>query len=194
MNKIKEESLFNNGFFEFLRVEEEHEIRGEKRIITRNMVRRPPGVRAIILDRENQKILLSKEFRYELDDFDYRLPGGKVFDDLKSYQEALNNNLIEVATRNAVIKEVQEEVGIVINNPELLHVSFDGAGVIWDLFYFLITDYQVIKNGQELEENEFVDGFVWKTYDEIVEMCITGQMKETRTIGVLLPFLLKKMK
>ena len=76
-----EKSVFNNGFLEFLETEEEHTINNQKKIIKRKMVRRPPGVRALILNKnDNQKILLSKEFRYELDKWDYRLPGGKVFD------------------------------------------------------------------------------------------------------------------
>lgn len=190
----REESLFDNGFFEFLRIEEEYDINGEKRIVKQNMVRRPPGIRAIILNQENQKILLSHEFRYELNDWDYRLPGGKVFDDLNSYKEALKCGTVEEATTQAVFKEVKEEVGLSISNPELLQISCDGAGVIWDLFYFLIKDYQVLENGQTLEEDEVIDGFVWKTVDEVIEMCILGQIKEARTVSVLLPFLLKMQK
>ncbi len=38
---------------------------------------RSPGVRLIIV-KDNQ-MLITKEFRGELDDYDYRLPGGKVF-------------------------------------------------------------------------------------------------------------------
>lgn len=194
MTKKKEESLFDNGFFEFLKVEEEYEIHGEKRIVTRNMVRRPPGIRAIILDTEKQQILLSKEFRYELESFDYRLPGGKVFDDLQSYKEALQSGDVEEAVMQAVFKEVKEEVGIIVSNPKPLCVSPDGAGVVWDLFYFLITDYQIIENGQELEENEIVDDFVWKSFDEIIDMCIDGQIKEARTVGVLLSCILKEQR
>lgn len=72
----KEQSIFNNGFFEFLETEEEFTVDNQKKVIRRTMVRRPPGIRALIVNEENQ-ILLSKEFRYELNDWDYRLPGGK---------------------------------------------------------------------------------------------------------------------
>jgi len=33
------------------------------------------------------KILLSREYRSELDRYDYRLPGGKVFDTLAEYHD-----------------------------------------------------------------------------------------------------------
>ncbi len=57
------------------------------------MVRRPPGIRALIVNNDNQ-ILLSKEFRYELNDWDYRLSGGKVFESLNDYKVALENNTV----------------------------------------------------------------------------------------------------
>ena len=84
----KENATFNNGFFEFLEVEEEFNVDGKIKQVKRNMVRRPPGIRALIVN-ENEQILLSKEFRYELNDWDFRLPGGKVFDSLEDYKVSL---------------------------------------------------------------------------------------------------------
>ena len=55
----KEHSIFDNGFFEFLETEEEFKIDNQTKYIKRNMVRRPPGIRALIVNRKNQ-ILLSK--------------------------------------------------------------------------------------------------------------------------------------
>lgn len=63
-----EKSVFNNRFFEFLETEEEFNIDGEIRHIKRRMVRRPPGIRDLIINEEKKQILLSKEFRYELND------------------------------------------------------------------------------------------------------------------------------
>lgn len=186
---MKEESLFDNGFFEFVRTEERFIVDGNEKMIKRNMVRRPPGIRAIIINKKGE-ILLSHEFRYELNAFDYRLPGGKVFDTLKDYQESIKNNTVDEFVKKAVFREVREEVGIEIKNSELYKVSHDGAGVIWDLFYFIIRDYEVIPNGQILEENEIVDGFVWKSFDEIIEMCGSGMIHEDRTVGVLLSYIL----
>lgn len=40
-------------------------------------VARAPGVRLILDDQKAGKILLTREFRRELGDYDYRLPGGK---------------------------------------------------------------------------------------------------------------------
>ena len=185
-----EKSVFNNGFFEFLETEDEFIIDGKPRNIKRTMVRRPPGIRALIID--NDKILLSKEFRYELNDWDYRLPGGKVFDSLNEYKESLNNDDVMQHVEKTVPKEVLEEVGLIVNNPKLIKISKDGAGVIWDLYYYEITDFKVSDSGPMLEENEVIDGFVWKTFDEVIDLCINKDIHEDRSIGVLLTYILDR--
>ncbi len=187
-----EKSVFNNGFLEFLETEEEHTINNQKKLIKRKMVRRPPGVRALILNKnDNQKILLSKEFRYELDKWDYRLPGGKVFDTLDLYKEAIARNDVQKYVDESVAKEVLEEVGLIVKSQKLLKISHDGAGVIWDLFYYEIKDYEESLDGAHLEENEFVEGYVWKSFDEIIKMCIEQKINEERTVGVLLSYILE---
>ena len=187
-----EKSVFNNGFLEFLETEEEHTINNQKKIIKRKMVRRPPGVRALILNKnDNQKILLSKEFRYELDKWDYRLPGGKVFDTLDLYKEAIARNDVQKYVDKSVAKEVLEEVGLIVKSQKLLKISHDGAGVIWDLFYYEIKDYEESLDGAHLEENEFVEGYVWKSFDEIIKMCIEKKINEERSVGVLLSYILE---
>ncbi len=85
-----------------------------------------------------------------------------------------------------VPKEVLEEVGLKISNPKLLKVSIDGAGVIWDLYYFEIKDYIKSETGPQLEENEIINGYNWFKFEEIVEMCRKGLIHEDRTVGVLL--------
>lgn len=189
----KEHSIFDNGFFEFLETEEEFKIDNQTKYIKRNMVRRPPGIRALIVNRKNQ-ILLSKEFRYELNSWDYRLPGGKVFDSLNEYKIALNNNTVMENVLKTVPKEVLEEVGLIISNPKLLKISLDGAGVIWDLYYFEIKEYMKSETGAQLEEDEIINGYMWYNFDEIIKMCKNEEIHEDRTVGVLLSYILNYKK
>lgn len=191
MKKI--ESLYSNGIFEFLNIEEDFTIDDNIKKIKRKLVRRPPGIRAIIINKDNE-ILLSKEFRYELNAFDYRLPGGKVFDTIEEYQDSLTNNTLEDNVFKTVNKEVLEEVGLIIHNPTLIKVSHDGASVEWDLYYFEIKDYEVSADGNHLEENEFVSGYDFYSFDEIIKMCQENKIHEDRSIAVLLTYILKKDK
>ena len=187
-----EKSLFNNGFFEIVQSEKEYNIDNNKKVIKRNFVRRPPGIRALIVDKQEEKILLSKEYRYELEGWDYRLPGGKVFEDLESYKQAIKEDNVLEHVEKTVPKEVEEEVGLLIKNQKLLKISNAGAGVEWDLYYYEITDYEIDSTGQKLEEEEIIEGYIWKSYDEIIKMCIENKIHEERTVGVLLTYILKK--
>lgn len=186
--------MFNNGFFEFLETEEDFFIDGETKHIKRTMVRRPPGIRALIVNQSKKQILLSKEFRYELNGWDYRLPGGKVFDTLEDYKKSLELGDIMEHVERTVPKEVLEEVGVIVHYPKLLKFSKDGAGVIWDLYYYEITDFEISESGPQLEENEFVSGFVWKSYEEIIELCMNKEIHEDRTVGMLLTYILEHKK
>ncbi len=150
--------------------------------------RRSPGVRALIVSGE--RILLSKEYRTEIGGFDFRLPGGKVFDRLEEYKQHISEDLISYA-KEAVKKEVREEVGLLVNDPKLLKVSKAGATVEWDLYYFLISDFEVNKKGQELEDGEDIS-FSWYTLKEVEGICTSGRMQEDRSVGVVLSYLIKK--
>lgn len=185
----KERLLFDNGFFEFLETEEDFIIENQEKHVKRNMVRRPPGIRALIVNKNNE-ILLSKEFRYELNAWDYRLPGGKVFDSLNDYKISLENDTVMENVFKTVPKEVLKEVGLIVNNPKLLKISLDGAGVIWDLYYFEIKDYKKSENGPQLEDDEIINGYKWYSFNEIINMCQNNKIQEDRTVGVLLTYIL----
>lgn len=118
---------------------------------TLEFARRSPGVRLIIP--KGDKILLSKEFRHEVGGYDYRLPGGKVYDSLDEYNSALKSNVdISEAAKQAAIKEAREEAGINIKDLNFIHKSICGATVVWDLFYFVVNGFD--QSTQELGEGE----------------------------------------
>jgi len=160
-------------------VEEKH---GNK---TFEFARRSPGVRALIID--GNKMLLSKEFRVEINGYDYRLPGGKVFDTLEEYRKHLGEDLVEFAKR-AVEAEVSQEVGLKIKNPNLIKVSKAGATIIWDLYFFEIMEFT--KGKQHTEDGEDIT-FDWYAFDEVKKFCRDNQIQEDRSVAVILNYLLK---
>lgn len=99
--------------------------------------RRPPGVRIIIT--KEKKILLSREYRLEQKKYDYRIPGGKVMDTLQEFRD-FGGNILE-KSKEAAKKEAKEEVGVIVNNLELFHISHCGANIEWDLYYYVTTDF-----------------------------------------------------
>ncbi|AHB42256.1 NUDIX hydrolase [Candidatus Saccharibacteria bacterium RAAC3_TM7_1] len=154
------------------------------------VARRAPGVRLIICDEENGKILLTKEYRQELGEWDYRLPGGKVFDSLEEYETHRNggDDIIEAAKKQA-INEAQQEAGIEIANLELYKKSVLGATVEWNLYVFATTNWQASVHGQELEVGEKIEADNWFSFDEAKKMILDGAIQEERIALILLQWL-----
>ena len=138
-------------------------------------------------------MLLTKEYRYELQDWDYRLPGGKVYDKLEEYRGALKKDSILSDVNVAIKKELFEEVGIEVNNPYLYYISKAGSTIIWDLYYFLIEDFKFLEEGQHLEEGEFIS-CQWFTFDEVIKLITSNLIKEDRSIGVISRFIMESKK
>ncbi|MBI5644517.1 NUDIX domain-containing protein [Candidatus Kaiserbacteria bacterium] len=164
-------------------VEQEVEQAGKK--LRFEFARRSPGVRLIIP--RGDSVLITKEFRYELGEHDYRLPGDKVFDTLDAYNAALKSGVnICDAAEQAAIKEAREEAGIEVKELSLFHTSVCGATVVWDLFYFLVKNFDDAK--QHLEAGEDIT-FEWVSREAARGMCLDGSIREERSALVLLRYL-----
>lgn len=154
------------------------------------VARRAPGVRLIIHDEAKGKILLTKEFRHELGEWDYRLPGGKVFDSLDEYEaHRQSGDDIDVAAHTKAMEEAKQEAGVEIAELELYKKSVLGATVEWDLYVFETNNWQLSVEGQELEVGEKIEADNWVTYDEARSMILRGSMQEERIALVLLQWL-----
>lgn len=158
---------------------------GEEKI-TFEFARRAPGTR-LIVPTEQDEILLTREFRPEIQGYDFRLPGGKVIDTLKEYKEFLSSGKdISVQAREAAIKEAREELGIEAKSIELFAISRAGATVQWDLYYFVVSEYT--QGSQDLELGEDITVVPTST-EEVRAMCLDGRIQEDRSALMLLRFL-----
>lgn len=150
--------------------------------------RRSPGVR-IIIPTNDGKILLTKEYRPELKDYDHRLPGGKVIDTLEEYNSFLETGAdIKEKAREAAQREAEEEAGITPKTLELFAISRCGLTVEWDLYYFVVKSYE--QSEQRLEDFEKIT-VVPTAIAEAKEMCMDGRINEERSALILLRYLNK---
>jgi len=164
-------------------VEEEVEQQGSVR--TFEYARRSPGARLIIP--KGDQILITKEFRHEHGTYDYRLPGGKVFDTLAEYNAALASGTdLTNAAERAAIKEAREEAGIDAKKLSFFHRSICGATVVWDLYYFVVEEF--VKSQQELEEGEDIS-IEFLDREAVRRMCLDGSIGEERSAFILLRYL-----
>jgi len=150
------------------------------------LARRSPGVRLLIV--KNNKILLTKEFRTELKKYDYRLPGGKVFDTIEEYHSALKKKgNVLVHALSAARRECREETGVTPIKIKHIHTSEAGATISWDLFYFLVSEFKAGKQSLGSGEAIYPE---WHSFAEVEKMCLDGKIHEDRSVAVLLRFLL----
>lgn len=147
------------------------------------IARRAPGVRLIIPDRDKRQVLLTKEFRRELGEHDFRLPGGKVFETATDYEtfRQSSGDITAEAQRQARV-EAAEEAGIDIAELQLFRKSTLGATVEWDLYVFEATKWQPHPHGQQLKEDEPDDivGVDFYDYSAVRQMIISGELQEDR--------------
>lgn len=148
---------------------------------------RAPGVRLIIeTEKGGEKaLLMTRELRREADGYDFRLPGGKVFDSLDELDAHKKTGAdISPLVKSAAVKEGKQEAGISGGNYENLGVSKAGASVEWDLHYFKVTDAEI--GQQELEEQEVGDiETVILSAEEIFEKLSNREIKEGRSADML---------
>lgn len=151
--------------------------------------RRSPGTRIVIVSPEG-KILITEEHRHESESVDLRLPGGKVCDTLEEYTflRQSKGNVLDAAM-NGAIREAHEETGLIIKNPQFLVKANAGSTVEWDLYYFLVREFEPAPSGQQLETGEQIK-VTWMTATEIRQAIAEGRMQEWRSVGVLLGLVL----
>lgn len=155
------------------------------------IARRTPGVRMIVRNNDGT-FKLSNEFRHEHDSHVYRLPGGKMFDQLEEYldfrESASKEDLIKRAEQDA-LREAKEELGIEnVKNIKFIEKASIGSTVEWDLYVFELSNFEVgEQNTHGLEEIEPID----LTKEQILEAIDNGDFNEDRIVPVLLRYLKK---
>ena len=156
--------------------------KGDKKM-TFEWGQRAPGVRVVAIDAD-ERILLTREHRYEHDDYDYRLPGGKVVDSLEDWHSLKD---VEAAALKKAIEEGREEAGIAIGELKPIEVVPDGATFKWDLHYFETRDFEIVS--QELEHGEDIS-VGWYTKAEVLDLIKNKKIGEGRSVYILMPYLL----
>jgi 8-oxo-dGTP pyrophosphatase MutT (NUDIX family) len=152
---------------------------------------RPPGVR-VLLEYEGA-LLFNREWRDEHRQTDLRLPGGKVFDTFVEYEPWRGHQAgLEQQARQAARKELYEETTIQLESSlfDLLRVDECGATVRWRLYYFEAhaTGSVTLPGRIETAEGECTEP-CWMRPSGILEACLTGQIRESRTVAVLAQWL-----
>ena len=187
MQNANEKIVFEGKMIEI--VHQTFVTNGKEKIHERG--RRAPGVR-LIIETPLGESLISKEQRPSIGE-DFRLPGGKVFDSLKEYKDFLATNPTEenilAKAKEAAVKEGEEEIGIRGTDIELFGISNCGGSLDWDLYYFVVKDYEV--GEQNPEDGEKIEP-IKVSKEKLKELALSGAMQEDRSVAMILKYLHSK--
>lgn len=147
---------------------------------------RSPGTRIIAV--KDNKIYLQKERRVETGGWDWRLPGGKVIDTFEHFKEYFGKEIPESIILDAAKQELAEEAQLEAKDLTLYEKKTCGATVEWDLYYIIAKDI-VDHHVEHDNEGEEIEECGWFGFDDVLEMCKSGEIGEGRTVSVLLGFI-----
>ncbi|MFN9001718.1 MAG: NUDIX hydrolase, partial [Holosporales bacterium] len=176
----------------------EHDVQFSDDVIKRfQYARRSPGVRILVTNQD--QMLITAEWRTEVSSWDFRLPGGKVFERAEDYQDFLSRkpqtSLVEKG-QQAAAAELREECGLEIDSISLrhYHTSKCGATVEWDLLYYVVnfsgTQHAALNVSPEGERTILQ----WLSYETVLDLCRQGVIGEDRTAAVLMRYILNASK
>lgn len=125
------------------------------------------GAAAVVAIDEDGKIIMVHQYRNSVDRMSLEIPAGGINDGENS--------------KEAAIRELEEETGYVAGNIELLVDAVTAIGFSNEtIAIYVATD--LTKTQQHLDEDEFVE---IRTYDveELVTMILDGKIKDAKTIA-----------
>lgn len=129
--------------------------------ITYEYVFRVDGTRTLAQDHDG-KFLINCEFRDEIKDYDWRLPGGKL--------EQPDENVIDAAKR-----ELKEESGVSAEEWKYItSTSYDS--MIRFKRHFLYA-HNIKQDSQKLDPHEVIEPY-WVSKEELYKMALTGKIRE----------------
>ena len=142
---------------------------GEK--VKREIIHHNGGV--CVLAFYNDKIPLVKQYRYSYQEEIYELPAGKLEKNENSY--------------DAGIRELEEEVGLKAESLTSLGVMYPSCGYTNEKIYlYKANNVKLSKQHLDSDEDITVNYF---SIDEILQMIDSGEIKDAKTICLMLKYL-----
>jgi ADP-ribose pyrophosphatase len=173
--KISSELIYSTSFLELY----EDEVllpnnKTSKRIYATHL-----GAAAVLPLTKDNKVVLTKQFRYPIRAINIEIPAGK-----KDFKDE--------AGIDCVKRELEEETNYTSNNIQPLLSIHSCVGYSDEVIeLFIAYDCEYVKDIRSSDEDEFVEAVLYEL-DEVVEMIENGAITDAKTIIAVQSYLLKK--
>ena len=135
----------------------------------REIINHNGGVCAVVKTKDN-KIKFVRQYRYAFSEFTIEVPAGKI-----ERGESPDYT---------IIRELEEEVGVKVNSIEKIAVIYSSPGCFQEKLHLYYTDdYEICP--QHFDFDEDLDEFEL-SYEEAVEKINNGEIKDAKTICIIL--------
>ena len=136
---------------------------------TREVVDHPGGVCVLALDGQNRALMVS-QFRYPYEKVLWEVPAGKL-----EYGED---------PRQAAIRELKEETGAVAGDFRFLGELYPSPGYCGEIIRMYLARGLTFGEAH-LDEDEFLN-LERVPFDQLVEQVLSGEIRDAKTIAVVL--------
>ncbi|MBC7961128.1 MAG: NUDIX hydrolase [Vallitaleaceae bacterium] len=132
-----------------------------------------PGAAAVIPIDDEGKIIMVKQYRNASNGYTLEIPAGTL--------DAPDEDPLDCARR-----ELEEETGYYSDNVEFLYNFYSAIGICDELIHIYVAR-NLIPSKQDLDEDEYIELSRF-TLDELVQMILSGEIKDNKTISSLLVY------
>lgn len=132
------------------------------------------GAAAMLAVREDNKLLMVRQYRNALDRYTLEIPAGGL-------------NCAEEPTRDAAIRELEEETGYIAGEVRPLISIYTTVAFCNEKIDIYLALHLKRRVSQHLDEDEFIDVKACEL-EELVQMIYEGRIQDSKTVGAIMAY------
>jgi GDP-mannose pyrophosphatase NudK len=138
------------------------------------------AVTVLLYNNEQKKVILTKQFR---------LPSFITGNKTGMLIEACAGKISNESPEESILREIEEETGYRVPVVKKIFEAFTSPGTITEIIHFFVAEYdasmKVNEGGGLKEEHEEIE-VMEITFEEAIQMMNTGEIKDAKTMILLL--------
>ena len=179
--KIISNEIISENYFPLRKVKYELEKKdGKVETLTREVYESANGATVLLFNKQKRTVVLTKQFR--IPTYINKNPNGMMLETCAGIVEENED------PKDGIIREIEEETGYKINNPQKLFELYSTPGSVAEKIHYYVAEYnekQKIGEGGGLEEESEDIEVLELPFEEAFIMIRNGEIKDAKTVILL---------